>query len=256
MSTIGKGYGSEFHFRSAMANELHPIHAELRGMFSSESAQGTATLEWHTNYLSEGGLEVRGMDFLPDAGGEAWKEYWPDPKAGRYPNRDGIHNWDGVGRVSWAEKKEWILVEAKAHVAEFRTSRECGAGDKSRLKITKAFQKTRVAMGLEESDDAAVPDSWFAKGGYQIVNRLASLSFLTNEIHPAQPANLLFIYYINDAFAGAECPRSAVEWKELLRAKHVELGIPENHLLSKRVFYLFPECAPRDAHAERRGRSS
>lgn len=245
MSTIGKGYGSEFHFRSATADGAHPLNEELRGLFSNASDLSPVAIEWHSNYLVKSELEVRGMDFLPDKGGECWRQYWPDPKAGKDPKRSGIHNWDGIGKIVNGHRDEWLLVEAKAHVGEFLNSPACGAGERSRNIIARAFQKTRMAMGLTSSPDAEVPASWFAKGGYQIANRLASLHFLLHEIRPAHPAHLLFIYYVNDAFAGVECPKTPEEWKALLRLKYLELGIAEHHHFTKRIHYLFPRCDQR-----------
>lgn len=242
MSKIGEGYGSEFHLRSALGTAGASIESEILSALTKNEAKGWAKIEWHPNYIDAGKPELRGMDFLPDAGGEAWKRYWPDPKAGRDPNRKGIHNWDGVGRLISEAGSEWLLVEAKAHVAEFLDSPPCGAGTASRALITKAFQKTRHSMGLALSANDEVPASWFSAGGYQIANRLASLNFLLNE-PPHSGAHLVFCYYINDKFPGRICPRSREEWQTVLHQKYAELGILGDHSFKTRIHHVFPDCA-------------
>ncbi len=242
MSRLGAGYGSEFHLRSAFGTVGASIESEILSALAKNEPKGWAKIEWHPNYLEAGKPELRGMDFLPDAGGDAWKRYWPDPKAGRDPNRKGTHNWDGVGRVVTEAGTEWLLVEAKAHAAEFLDSPPCGAGPVSRALIAKAFQKTRTAMGLARSVDEEVPASWFRAGGYQIANRLASLNFLLNEA-PRTGAHLMFCYYINDNFPGRICPRSREEWQAVLAEKYAELGILGDHSFKSRIHHLFPDCA-------------
>lgn len=238
MSTIGQGYGSEFHLRSALAGNNPRFHKAVVNAVSETGGQ----IKWLENYLKLGEPELRGVDFLPDAGGKPWKQYWPDPKAGCDPNRRGIHNWDAVGcLLKPTTQSEWLLVEAKAHAGEFTDSPACGAGTKSRETIHRAFQKTRHAMGLAESE-SPVPLSWFYKGGYQIANRLASLNYLLNEAKPHIPAHLLFIYYINDTNPNGCCPRSKNEWQVLLKRKYEELGIPDDHKLKPNVHYLFYDC--------------
>jgi len=242
MSKIGSGYGSEFHLRSALSERNSRFHEAVVSVISGTSGQSRCEIEWHPNYLKRDGLELRGMDFLPDAGGMAWKSYWPDPIAGRDPRRSGIHNWDAVGRLVGEGHSEWLLVEAKSHVREFKDSPACGAGQESLQMIIEAFQKTRLEMGLAGSASAPVPWSWLRKGGYQIANRLASLNFLLNVAEPKMQARLLFVYYINDKFPGRHCPSSESEWQLLLKRKYAKMGMTEDHQFRSRVHHLFYDC--------------
>jgi hypothetical protein len=239
MSRIGVAYGSEYHLRTSLVKNRSELNEQVLKTLVQDGCPATASIEWLPNYLVAGMPESRGMDFLPQAGGEAWKEYWPDPKAGRDETRQGIHNWDAVGRVSFAGHCDWLLVEAKAHIREFIDSPICGAKRASRQTITQALQKTRLWMGLTDSLDAPVPESWFSKGGYQIVNRFASLAFVLNEAQPRTSGRLLFIYYLNDQFSDRNCPKDLDEWWGVIKRKYEELGIPPKHGFKTRTHYLF-----------------
>ena len=239
MSTKGKGYGSEDHLRSSLSKDCQRLNRTILNQLSQDGCALATAINWHQNYLtidSHDG-ELRGMDFLQDAGGELWKKYWPDPKAGMDPQRHGTPNWDAVGSVVHGDQTEWLLVEAKAHTHEFEQSPKCGAGNASRIKITEAFQKTRLNMGLTSDLNALVPESWFEQGSYQIANRFAALNFLLHETNTL--ARLLFVYYINDRFPGKICPPSVVEWQNIISKQYARMGIGLEHKFKSRTHYLF-----------------
>lgn len=236
MGRIGDGYGSEHHLRTLMATKNADFESSLLDALGPDRP---SRIEWHPNYHTVDGLELRGVDFLPDTFADAWKDYWPDPRAWRDPRRAGIQNWDGVGRLYGGDEPAWLLLEAKAHLGEFRTSSPCKAGEASRQSIQSAFQQTRLSMGLTKSLVDDVPEAWFTAGGYQIANRLAALNFLLNE-KPAAQAHLIFVYFVDAIFPGVDCPKTEGVWREVIRAKYDEMGIPENHEWKARVHYVFP----------------
>jgi hypothetical protein len=198
------------------------------------------SIEWHSNYLSDDQPELRGMDFLIPAERKQWKTYWPDRKTD--PLRVGTPTWDAVGQVRSGDGAiEWLLIEAKAHLSELETSPRCFAGVESRRIITTAFQKTRFNMGLIESEQAPVPEAWFAQGCYQIANRLAALNFLLHEINT--PAHLAFVYFTGDTFVGRSCPRFKDEWLPLLDRTYRAMELPHQHRFSRRVHRLFVDVA-------------
>jgi hypothetical protein len=236
MRMIGNGYGSEHHLRTLMASRNHNFELSLLNLIRADPS---SRINWHPNYQAMNGLEIRGVDFLPDTFAVNWKAYWPDPRAWASLDRPGIHNWDGIGTISDARDTEWLLLEAKAHLGELQNSPKCGAGESSRALIKRAFQKTRFAMGLTDSIEADVPESWFCAGGYQIANRLAALNFLLFQ-SPVQNAHLIFIYFVGARFPGITCPRDESEWRGVLQAKYADMGISAEHAFSSRVHHIFP----------------
>jgi hypothetical protein len=58
------------------------------------------------------------------------------------------------------------------------------------------------------------------------------------------PARRVFVYFYGDRFKGNPfCPRNEGEWRTLIHACHLTVGLPEQHKLSKRTHELFlPSC--------------
>ena len=153
---------------------------------------------------------------------EKWRSFWP--QTGNPPN------WDAVAKARIAGIDEWILVEAKANHPEL-CSQQCGAKDKSLKRILRALALTKKALGVHRCY------RWEGTY-YQYANRLACLYFL-NEI-AKRPAQLIFLYFVGDCFPdGRRCPATEQEWKTLIEACHLTLGIFGPHLLSNRVHDIF-----------------
>lgn len=158
----------------------------------------------------------------------------------RTPLRIGVQTWDLVGELQCSGgAREWLLIEAKAHVGEMETSPRCGAGAQSRSTITRAFQKTRINMGITADANAPVPTSWFEEGCYQIANRFAALNFLLHEMNPPAPAYLVFIYFMGDNFKDRMCPRDAAGWLPLIERTNSGMELSHDHRFSSRVHKLF-----------------
>ena len=108
--------------------------------------------------------EWKSVDFLDDCGGQAWKDYWPDRQPGKQ-NRDGVPSWDAVGKIHLGGQTEWLLVEAKAHEAEFAsTSSKCGAGGRSLETITMRLGETFVYCGGAPEEWPGVKELWLGRG--------------------------------------------------------------------------------------------
>lgn len=178
--------------------------------------------------------EWKSIDFLADHGGEAWKRYWPDKKPG-HANRDGVPSWDAVGLLHSNAKKEWLLVEAKAHEGEFASlSGKCGAGERSRRWIRDTLRDTFLDCSGDAEEWPKVEAFWLGRG-YQLANRLTTLRFLNQH---GQPARLLYIYFVGDTYK--ICPRDAKRWRAVIANAYRQMGLPELHLLSNRIHYVFP----------------
>jgi hypothetical protein len=240
MGLMGVGYGSEFHLLRMLGRHRAQFDRELLARLNADGAHAKS-IEWrdspfNSKHKTRDG-EWKSVDFLDDCGGEAWKEYWPDKKAGQ-PSRDGVPSWDAVGRLHSARGSEWLLVEAKAHEREFASpSSKCGAGEKSRRWISDTLRQTFLYCGGKVDHWSDVEGFWLGRG-YQVANRLAVLRFLLSQ---NEPARLLYIYFIGDSYK--VCPRSAKRWRSLIADVYAQMGLPEEYALSSRVHYFFPDVS-------------
>ncbi len=116
--------------------------------------------------------------------------------------------WDALGLVGTAP----VLVEAKAHLAEFNSPATKAKG-LAREKIAAALGATRTAVGAEGGSD------WMARH-YQFTNRLAHLHFLHRE---GVPATLVFVNFLGDTDMGG--PADAAAWEGAYRLAETALGL-------------------------------
>jgi hypothetical protein len=221
-SRIGHGYGSEWHLLRWLGYHRADLSRRVAEVLGARDVhwldvEGTS----RPSGPFDRDLEWVNFDFLPAVhpARVAWRSAWP-----RAWGRIGPH-WDAVGVASIDGTDEWILVEAKANVAEVRLrlgSRVAGA---SRARITGALTDSAPAFG------ATVNDAWLDRG-YQIANRLCALKTL---VENGAQAHLLFLYFCGDDAscyrrgAAAEstvcCPRDEAEWRGLvLDELHARMG--------------------------------
>lgn len=232
MSEIGYGYGSECHLLRFLGRHRTCLDTSILRKVGGEAI---AWLDfpfderkaWHDG-------ERKGLDFLPPNSQAviAWRDFWPQ--------RGNPPNWDAVGKVLRNGQEEWLLVEAKAHLGELRSS--CQAKPEGgRDTIIAALTETKFALGVPTERD------WL-NGYYQYCNRIAVLSLLTRcEV----PARLLFLYFTGDRFPDdpkVECPQSEAEWADALADQSCHVGLPKGHVLEDRIHKLFL-----DVRGERNG---
>ena len=227
MAEIGHGYGSEWHLLRYLGRHRERLASEVQRVTSCDSVQW---LDFPSDPRSKWkDAEWKGLDFLPQesAARGKWAEFWP--QTGRPPN------WDAVGQVSVNGRREWLLVEAKAHLGEIESS--CQASPAGGLDtIRAAFETTKKALGV-------APDRDWLSGYYQFCNRVAVLHFLNS--HDVL-ARLLFIYFTGDEFPGGsvDCPTCEDGWRLALAKQAEHVGLPDGHALSSRIHKLFlPVCS-------------
>lgn len=175
-------------------------------------------IRWVSPLETDDFAEYRDEDFLDVVGlshlGASLRAFWP---------RRGPQ-WDALG----VTKTGVVLVEAKAHIGEFR-SPPSQAGAHSRAKITAAFGRVQPTFGVPLHTD------WMGRF-YQYANRLAHLAWLVSE---GVDAHLLFVSFINDdAMLG---PSSPNEWRAAFREADAALALPALHELSERIHHVFPD---------------
>ena len=223
MGKLRVGYGSQWHLMRYLAYHRNELNRVI------ENATGGASISWidfpfnpNSELLDD---EWKGVDFLPegDLAREAWMKYWP---------RRG-QNWDGVGKIRFGSREEWLLVEAKAHLKEIESQCQATKGGVGLEMIEAAFRETKEAVGVDSSAD------WL-KPYYQYANRLATLHFLTKS---NVRARLLFIYFLGDKRSHQECPSDPAGWEPALGAMYGHLGLTEQSEIEARTHKAFlPVC--------------
>jgi len=243
---MGNGYGSEFHLLRYLGYHRHKLNRAV------EEKTGGRVSDW-LDFPINGG-EWKGVDFV-DSGSDvksAWVKFWP--QTGNVPN------WDAVGRLESNSGKEYLLVEAKAHAEELRSS--CLAKEPKKeegLDATRVSLKATKEGGLAKIQDAPVATitangftadvkDWLSPY-YQYANRLAHLHFL---LEHNIPARLVFIYFCGDDWNGRTfngkqpvCPKEAKEWEAPLKDLHKRLGLIGHSKLEERIHSLFLSVAKR-----------
>ncbi len=222
MAHMGDGYGSECHLLRWMGRHRNLFDQRV----SAAVGMPGSALKWMDFGFHERNpwpdSELRGLEFLyhiPNLKAN-WQEFWPTGK--------GIHNWDAVGWIGEEPHSELLLLEAKAHVAELKSS--CGA------KNPNSVQKIDRAMDKSKKFLCANPKADWKQGYYQTANRVATLNFLTGE---GIAARLLFVYCLGDSGSESrQCPRTEEEWTPAINAQWRELGATSDGL-PDRIHKLF-----------------
>jgi hypothetical protein len=211
VSKVGYGYGSEYHLLRYLGYHRGELKQKV------DAATGGDLISWLDFRFSASPqrfyhAEWQGIGFLRDnkqyaAIHEAWRSYWL--QTGTAPS------WDAVGMMRKNRETTWLLVEAKAHLAELRS--ECAARAKARPLIESALADTRQSLGVSSDHEWSSPH-------YQFCNRLAILHFL---LRHGVMADVLLIYFTGDRFARTAsmvCPQSAAEWQPGLAGERIPVG--------------------------------
>lgn len=231
MGKMGHGYGSEFHLLRYLGYHRRDLNHSI------EQKTGGKVLDWlefafgPRRAFPHLDAEWKGLDFLdPDAHVRAaWAKFWP--QTGNVPN------WDAIGLMQFDSHVEYLLVEAKGHAAEIKSS--CGAKPDGGLRgIQEALRET-----IEANDLSVDVEKWLSPY-YQYANRLAHLHFL---LQRNISSRLIFIYFLgdhwpNEALVSKEpvfCPKTEQEWERYLQDMYTHLGLKGVTKLEQRVHRLF-----------------
>jgi len=166
------------------------------------------TIEWLSPLMHDSYAEYQDKEFLDllsvHLKDRSLESFWP---------RNGAV-WDGLAKT---DKGDIILVEAKSHISELKSS--CKACPESMDSIKDSIKET---AGFYKSDS---PDNWL-DGYYQYANRLAHL-YLLRQLNGI-PAWLVFVYFVNDYTVAG--PESVKEWQPAIADIHKHLGIDTERL--------------------------
>jgi hypothetical protein len=226
MGKRGHGYGSEDNLLRYRAEHPAVLNEAILSCLNTPNAE----LTWlypRDGTCIDGAKELEGLEFLDDKiVMDLWRDFWP--QTGKQPT------WDGAAKLVVGSQTEWILLEAKANWPEL-CSPPSGAKSTGREKIETAMGTTKNFVKVHRRFH------WLGTY-YQYANRLACLYFLTQVAKI--PAKLVFVYFYGDTFEDATpCPKTEAEWRPLITACHLTLGLSERHPLSSLIGEVFlPPC--------------
>jgi len=223
MGKFGLGYGSECHLMRWMGRHRRALDRTLLQAIGKGSAIDWLDFRFAPKKKPMQDAELTALDFLD--GRPRLQAAW----AGFWPHTGTPINWDAVGWLAGSGPPELLLIEAKAHTGELRTS--TGSQGASRDLITASFDRVKQTLG-------APPTADWLSGYYQAANRLAVLWFLLQE---GLPAHLVNIYFVGDrgGRGNPNCPSDKKGWKKPLEDQAAHLGLPTRHPLAGRIHSVY-----------------
>ncbi|HYN87460.1 MAG TPA: hypothetical protein VER55_02960 [Ardenticatenaceae bacterium] len=221
MATRRLNYGSDYQLLRYLGYHRNTLNQQILKATSAGSA-----VEWLDYRFAKSKPTVsrqwQGLAFLSTHGvlHEAWQKFWP--------HGSGIQNWDAAGWIVGAGRPAPLLVEAKAHLAELKSS--CKATDPhAERQIAASLDDVKRALGVPADRD------WMQEY-YQYCNRIAALYFLDKQ---GIDAHLVFIYFYGDPNPWVKPLKTIAAWDVALEEQAQHVGLPENHPLSERIHKLF-----------------
>lgn len=222
MSDTALGYGSKWHLLRYLGYRRQALNDAVLARTGGNSI---TWLDFPFNCAAPlldrawRSLEFLGAEIALE---QTWRAFWPA--------RGNIHNWDAVGQLKGGD---WLLVEAKAHVAELISHR--GASERGGLPMI------RNALDITKRDIGASLVSDWLSPYYQYANRLAVLNFLLKH---GVTAKLVFIYFLSDTNPHGECPATEDAWLREIGKVHLHLGLEGDSDVEGRTHTIFlPTCA-------------
>jgi hypothetical protein len=176
-------------------------------------------IEWLSPLEKDDYVEYSDSNFINKLGvkleHKALADFWPN----------GGPVWDGLAKID-KDKKDILLIEAKSHIGELRSTLRAEATNSLR-KICQSLNEAQGFLEVESLLDWGTPF-------YQYTNRLSHLYFL--RVVNKLPAYLIFVYFINDE--DMRGPTSREEWQGALKLMKTLLGL-SRHKLSKYMADIF-----------------
>lgn len=216
--------GSQFHLQNLVNDYPEYLNCLILSSSSSLSAYASTHPKWvsplaskdYTEYQDEQFLEV--IDFPQLLSNLT--DYWSS----------GGPVWDALATVKGKDGGcGVILVEAKSYMLELGNPKyACKARGKSLGKINNALSMVKRALGAKGEVD------WTGEY-YQYANRIAHLYFLNTIAHV--PTWMIYLFFIGDTEQNG--PSTVAEWTNAISEMKAKLGLPQYHLLNKRIVSVF-----------------
>lgn len=225
MAEMALGYGSEYQLLRFLGHHRNFLNNEISEVLNTEEQIYWLDFPFNYERLSLDG-EYKDVECFPDnAIAEKWKVYWP-------PSGNS-QNWDGIFKIN----DTWYFVEAKVHASEVESS--CGASDKSKAIIKKAFDET-----ISFVKSSKTSEQWVSKDckSYQLANRLAFINFCKRN---GIKAKLVYISFINGydkpGTSGKLSISSKEKWQEIWKNEYTDLGISAENI-ERILYHVYIDC--------------
>ena len=202
---LALGYGSKYQLLRMLGwhrNDFNNAIAIVAGIDSD--------INWlDFSFNGPEDKELLNFDFIPELKNE-WRKYWACGVSGL--------NWDAVGKT---HDGIYVLIEAKAHVGELKSS----AGGK---KQSKKNNNIVINSFLKKYHINKAAEDW-NKDCYQLANRLIALDFLNSK---GFKAKLVYVLFENRYEFNSSSNKSASrdEWLKAFNDELVLAGIKDTEV--------------------------
>jgi hypothetical protein len=219
----GKSHkGSQCHLQNLINEKSSLLNDSIIGNNEYLGNNISGEIKWVSPLIEDNYLEYQDEEFLEAVGypnlTKSLSEFWPQ----------GGPVWDALAvlPLKSGRKNGVILLEAKSYIGEM-LGPGCCAGEESREKIVKTFEKVQNDLGVLHNEN------WVGKY-YQYANRLSHLYFL-QEVHNV-PTWLAFLYFLGDKEQGG--PVNPEEWHKSIKNAEETLCLPSQHILSQNIVHV------------------
>lgn len=204
---LALGYGSKYQLLRMLGWHRNEFNKSI-----AKSADVNEDINWFDfKFNGPEDKELLNFDFLDNLKDE-WRNYWTCGPVGL--------NWDAVGI---SKDGTLILVEAKAHVGELKSS--SGGKKESKEKNNKIISNYLKKYGINRT-----ADDW-NKDFYQLANRLIAIDFLHER---GVKAKLVYVLFENGYKFNSSSNKSASysDWINAMNNELVLAGIKGTELES------------------------
>lgn len=186
-----------------------------------DSLPGVSLVRWLSPLQNDEYAEYRDRSFLERLSlaelAPSLAKFWPS----RGPQ------WDALGETDQGHK---LLVEAKAHIAEF-----CSPPSKASPRSLELIQRSLSWLATELGMPEVAAIGWHQQF-YQYTNRLAHLAWLRSH---GIDAYLVMVGFTGDSeMPGTTTPEA---WHAAYQVADFALGLPSRHRLAPYVIHVYPE---------------
>ncbi len=219
--------GSRFLLQNAIEFHNDDLVEDILASSTSLSLFNFTSISWKSpikenNYKEYRNNFLKVLDFHNDE----ISTFWPNPGPA----------WDGLATIKNESSYGILLVEAKAHVSETKSSLK-SESQTNRILIDKSLSEARLFFNSNEKFD-------WTKDVYQIANRLAFLYFLNEQAKI--PTWLIFINFTEDI---SNISEKRIQFVRHYQSQFEKLGIPYNSKLLDKIIILY---LPSDRYTKKR----
>ena len=202
---LALGYGSKYQLLRMLGWHRNEFNDAI-----AQSAHISSNINWlDFRFNGPEDKELLNFDFIDSLKAE-WRNYWACGATGL--------NWDAVGVT---EDGTYVLVEAKAHIGEMKSS--ASGSEKSKKSNNQVITKTINKYGVQRT-----AEDW-NRDVYQLANRLVAVDFLNEK---GIKAVLVYVLFENGYGFNTSINKSVSkeEWEKAIKNEFDKAGIAGTEL--------------------------